>query len=228
MKSVVILSGGLDSSFNLLKAQSLGQVVLALHFDYGQRAAISESAYARAFCESRKVPFQIVDVKFLSLWSQSSLNKKDKALPLGDEVNINSQGASQKTAESVWVANRNGLFLNIGAAAAEGLGAEQIVPGFNLEEASTFPDNSADFLTAINESFRFSTRGKVKAHSYSIAMDKTQIVKEYLQLGGRLNELWPCYQNQHRWCGECESCLRFRRAIEANGLDFEALRKELF
>ncbi len=227
MKSVVILSGGLDSCFNLLKAKAEGEVVLALHFDYGQKAAISEAAFARAFCENRQMPFEIIDVGFLARWSKSSLNKKDKALPLGDAVNIDSEKASLKTADAVWVANRNGLFLNIAAAAAEGLGAQQIVPGFNLEEASTFPDNSAAFLTAINESFSFSTRGKVKAHAYSIAMNKTEIVKEYLALGGQLHELWPCYQNARRWCGECESCLRFRRAVEANGLDYEKIRNEL-
>ena len=227
MKSVVILSGGLDSSFNLLKARSQGEVKLALHFDYGQRAAIAEAAYARAFCERREIPFQIVDVKFLAKWSKSSLNQKAQALPLGESVNINSEGASMKTAEAVWVANRNGMFLNIAAAAAEGLGAEQVVPGFNLEEAATFPDNSDAFIKAVNESFKFSTRGKVKAYAYSIHMSKTEILKEYLALGGKLEELWPCYQNAHLWCGECESCLRFKRAIEANSLNFEKAREAL-
>lgn len=227
MKSVVILSGGLDSSFNLLKAKSLGEVKLALHFNYGQRASIPEAAYSRAFCESRDISFQIVDVRFLSSWSKSALNDKKAQLPLGDSVNINSEKASQATADSVWVANRNGLFLNIAAAAAEGLGAEQIVPGFNLEEAATFPDNSAAFLDAINKSFQFSTRGKVKALAYSIGMSKTEILKEYLALGGELSELWPCYQSSNKWCGECESCQRFRRAVEENGLDFEKARGEM-
>lgn len=227
MKSVVILSGGLDSSYNLLKAKSQGEVVLALHFNYGQRASISEAAYSRAFCQRRDVPFQIVDVKFLSDWSKSSLNQKNKTLPLGESVNIDSQQASLKTAESVWVANRNGLFLNIAAAAAEGLGADTIIPGFNLEEASTFPDNSSDFLKAINKSFEYSTRGKVKAMAYSISMDKTQILKEYLQLGGEIDELWPCYQNVHTWCGQCESCLRFKRAVEANGMDYESIKNKM-
>ena len=227
MKSVVIHSGGLDSSYNLLKAKNLGEVVLALHFDYGQRAAQAEAAYSRAFCERRNTPFQIVDVKFLAKWSQSALNKKDKVLPVSEAVNIDSQGASLNTAESVWVANRNGMFLNIAAAAAEGLGAEWVIPGFNLEEAATFPDNSADFLKAINESFQFSTRGKVKAQAYSISMDKSKILKEYLALGGQLDELWPCYQNGRQWCGECESCQRFKRAVKENGLDFEKVRQGL-
>ena len=227
MKSVVILSGGLDSSFNLLKAKSQGEVKLALHFNYGQRAATNEAAYARAFCESRDIPFQIIDVRFLSQWSKSALNKKDQVLPVGDSVNIESEKASKVTANAVWVANRNGMFLNIAAAAAEGLGAEVVVPGFNLEEAATFPDNSADFITAVNESLRFSTREKVKAHAFSISMNKNEILKEYLALGGKASELWPCYQNSHAWCGECESCLRFKRAIEANGLNFESERAKL-
>lgn len=227
MKSVVILSGGLDSSFNLLKAAAVGEVKLALHFDYGQRAAVNEAAFSRAFCESRGIAFEIVDVRFLGEWSKSSLNKKDQVLPTAKSVNIDSLKASEVTANSVWVVNRNGLFLNIAAAAAEGLGADVVVPGFNLEEAATFPDNSADFLSAVNESFRFSTRGKVRAHAFSISMNKNEILKEYMALGGRLTELWPCYQNLHLWCGECESCLRFKRAVAANGLDFETERAKL-
>lgn len=82
MKSVVILSGGLDSSFNLLKAQAEGEVKLALHFNYGQRAAVNEAAYARAFCERRDIPFQIIDVRFLNQWSKSALNNKTAELPV--------------------------------------------------------------------------------------------------------------------------------------------------
>ena len=51
----------------------------------------------------------------------------------------------------------NGIFLNIAAGFAEALSAQAVLPGFNKEEAATFPDNSVDFLESLNHSFSFST-----------------------------------------------------------------------
>jgi 7-cyano-7-deazaguanine synthase in queuosine biosynthesis len=46
-KSLILLSGGLDSSANLAFAVYFDEPVLALTIDYGQRAAIAEIAAAK-------------------------------------------------------------------------------------------------------------------------------------------------------------------------------------
>lgn len=139
-------------------------------------------------------------------------------VPTAQAVQIEDLTVSQKTAQAVWVPNRNGIFLNIAAGFAEGLGAQTVIPGFNAEEAATFPDNSAAFLKALEDSFSLSTANHVRVHCYSVEMTKTDIVREGRQLNLPFRDLWPCYFAGENWCGECESCQRFQRALQANGV----------
>ncbi|RYD04479.1 hypothetical protein N752_13990 [Desulforamulus aquiferis] len=55
-------------------------------------------------------------------------------LPEPTESDLDDYEASANTAAAVWVPNRNGLFVNIGACFAESLGCELVVAGFNREE----------------------------------------------------------------------------------------------
>lgn len=218
LKSVLLLSGGLDSTVNLFEAVAAGPVALALTFDYGQRAAPSEIRSAKKLTDRLSVPHQVLQIPFLKSWGSSSLTSESAAVPQGSEVQIDDLKTSQKTAKAVWVPNRNGMFLNIAAGFAESLGADVIVPGFNKEEASTFPDNSKSFMNAVDESLKFSTANQVKVKCWTVDLDKTQIVRRARELKVPFELMWPCYFNGDTWCGSCESCLRSRRAFDANGL----------
>lgn len=212
MRSVILLSAGLDSSVNLLAALQEGEVLKALTFDYGQRAADKEIQKAKALCAKYKVDHEVVDLRFFSKITKTSLVNRDMDIPTGKNVNIESQEGSAETAEKVWVPNRNGTFLNIAASFAEGLGASHIIPGFNLEEAQTFPDNSQEFVHRLNASFELSTMKKIKVHCFTINMQKKEIAELGDELGLDFHSLWPCYFGEEKWCGECESCQRFQRA----------------
>lgn len=223
-KAVVLLSSGLDSSVNLAWASGEMKVALALTFDYGQLAAAKEISSAQRLCEDFGVPHQVIDLKWFSDFSQSALNSKQK-LPVNQS--IEDDAVSKETARSVWVPNRNGIFLNIAAGYAEGLEADYVIPGFNKEEAATFPDNSKEFLQALNRSFEFSTEGRVKVKCFTTEMNKSEIVARGLELGINFSKLWPCYQNFNEWCGVCESCKRFARALGENDLSFDELKHEI-
>lgn len=216
-KAVVLLSSGLDSSYNLLKAKGQFDVVLALTFDYGQRAAKREVAQAAQLASHFQVSHKVVSLPWFREFTHTTLVAGGE-IPKGADVQIDDLNQSLKTAKSVWVPNRNGIFLNIAAGFAEGLGAKYIIPGFNLEEAQTFPDNSAAFLKALDASFSFSTENRVRTHCYSTHLNKVQIVKEAKAADLPFELLWPCYFDGERWCGQCESCQRFDRALKANGL----------
>lgn len=222
--AVVLLSSGLDSSYNLVRAIEKFSVRLALTFDYGQKAASKEIKKSEGLCDLFRVKHQVVDVKWFRSFSNSGLVGSG-VLPLAGDVEIDNLKRSLETAGRVWVPNRNGIFLNIAAGFAEGLDASIVIPGFNIEEASTFLDNSQSFLEALDHSFHFSTQGRVRTFCFSTAMDKTAIVKDALKSGLDLKMLWPCYQAEDTWCGECESCQRFERAVEANGVSFAELQK---
>jgi len=120
---------------------------------------------------------------------------------------------NKSTAKSVWVPNRNGLFLNIAAGFAESLGAQTIITGFNQEEAKTFPDNSLAFCQVADKFFGYSTLNKVKVKNFFYNKNKTEILKTALKNKAPLKYVWPCYYGGWKLCGKCESCVRYFNAV---------------
>ncbi|MGE3758615.1 MAG: 7-cyano-7-deazaguanine synthase QueC [Pseudobdellovibrionaceae bacterium] len=219
MKSVVLLSGGLDSSVNLYEALRASTVVCTLTFDYGQRAAKKEIECAKDLSQKNKVDHRVVALPFFKDFTKTSLVNTLMEVPTGSIIEIDDKAASQSSATKVWVPNRNGILLNVAAGFAEGLGADVVVPGFNKEEAATFPDNSNAYLKSLDQCFSFSTENSVRTWCPTVEMDKTQIVARGIVLKVDFKDLWPCYFSEAKWCGQCESCLRYKRALTANNLD---------
>lgn len=216
-KAVILISGGLDSTVNLYLAHQTYEVVLGIHLSYGQLAAFQELQASEYFCQDLGVKFKVLDVSWISEFSSSALHDQNK-IPQ-KEVDIFSHEASTHSASAVWVANRNSLFLNIAAVFAENLGVPVIIPGFNREEAQTFPDNTQAFLESLNEVFKFSTRNSVKVECLTIDKTKTEIVNQAMKLNIPLKHLWPCYLGGESWCLKCESCQRFLNACKKNGIE---------
>lgn len=219
MKTVVLFSAGLDSTVNLYAAHKLGKVILALTFDYGQKAAKNEILMAKKQTSFLGVPHEVVSLPFFKSFTQTSLLNQHATVPAGEELELDSLAKSLSSAEKVWVPNRNGIFLNLAAGYAEGLGAEVVVPGFNKEEASTFPDNSEAFMKATSHALNFSTANGVRVHGFTGHLEKPEIFKMALELGVQLGDIWPCYLGGEKPCLQCESCLRFVRAAELNGIE---------
>lgn len=215
-RSVVLLSGGLDSSANLAIACERDQVELALTCDYGQKAAKPEIAAARALCEYYGVRHQILDLTWLGQMGGSSLTSSEQVPEIrADQLDTGS--VIRQTAKQVWVPNRNGVLINVAAAFAERQGCTRVIVGFNREEAVTFPDNSLEYLNRVTDSLALSTANGTQVFCYTTQMDKTQIVRELraLRKPFPFEKIWSCYLGGPKPCGSCESCQRLKRALGA-------------
>ena len=212
-KAIVLLSGGLDSSVNFYQSLIDYDVVLALTFNYGQKAFIKEKQAAYKLCQMKSVANKVVNLPWLKeISTGSALTNSSKKIPT-ESVDINSLSSSKQSAKSVWVSNRNGLFINIAASFAEELNAKKIIVGFNKEEAATFPDNSKSFIKAANSSLSYSTQNSVEIESFTIDMNKKQIVQLGKSLNLDFNLIWPCYFAGVDLCKNRESCKRYLAAL---------------
>lgn len=212
-QSILILSGGLDSTVSSWIAARISPPVLALTFDYGQKAARREQDSARKTAERLNVPHRVLALPWLAEVTTTALVDVDSELPTLEEKDLDDPSKNRPAAEAVWVPNRNGLFLNIAASYAEALQAEILVTGFNAEEGITFPDNSAPFVRAANEFFWYSTLKKIRVVSHTLYLTKVEIVRKAALLGVPLQEIWSCYTGGPSPCRRCESCLRTLRAF---------------
>jgi 7-cyano-7-deazaguanine synthase len=209
VKGVAILSGGLDSTVSLAVAVRKMKVVLALTFDYGQRAAQRERQAAARIARHYRIRHEVIATPWLARLTGTALVNRRAELPRNE--------MSPRSAKAVWVPNRNGVFIEIAAAHAESLGAERLITGFNREEAATFPDNSKAYVGAVNDALGFSTANGVRVVSYTIDLDKKAIVRLGRKLRAPIAQVWPCYEGGRTWCGTCESCLRSLRALKTDG-----------
>ncbi len=216
--SVVLLSGGLDSVVNFKKALDEGGVRLVLFLDYGQRASKREREVVTRIAKRYEVPFQVMRLDFMRGFSSGLTRGR---IPTLSEKELDDTLTTEKTASAVWVPNRNGVFIEIAAAMAENIGASSVVVGFNREEAATFPDNSSDYLDALNIALHYSTRGKVKLVCYTLTMSKKEIYALGKEIVAPLDLVWSCYHGGKKMCGECESCQRLKRAMGTDRAWFE-------
>ncbi|MBO5385356.1 7-cyano-7-deazaguanine synthase QueC [bacterium] len=209
-KSIVLLSGGLDSLVSLgLKRNELN-VSLALTFDYGQKSAQQEIDASKKICEYYGIEHEVIKLDWLKNITQTSLVSDDE-IPTGDALNDGNQSM-----KSVWVPNRNGLFLNIAGSYADSYGYDYILIGANKEEAQTFSDNTQEFIDAINKEFEYSTQNAPKVVAPLINYIKNDIVMLALDSGIPLELTRSCYQGGAKHCGICESCVRLKNSLFAN------------
>jgi 7-cyano-7-deazaguanine synthase len=212
MGAVVLLSGGLDSTVCLKKALDEKQARLALTFDYGQKAAKKEIEAARKICRKLKVKQNVIKIGWLGKLGGNALVANNMKVPNpGPDA---SQENLQKAARDLWVPNRNGVFINIAAAFAEGMGLDTVIAGFNRDEAELFPDNSVQYIAAANAALRFSTLSGINLESYTASLSKKEIVKLGRSLNAPLNLIWYCYLGGQNPCGQCQSCTNYRQATE--------------
>ncbi|NLB87968.1 MAG: 7-cyano-7-deazaguanine synthase QueC [Syntrophomonadaceae bacterium] len=202
MKAIALLSGGLDSVVSLLKAKEENEIILAITFDYGQRARINEIRAARNIAKQLNIVHKVIELPFMQ------------------DLHSELMGATNLPLTNPWVPNRNGLFINIGATYAENLKADLLICGFNREEALIFPDNSREFINAINKALYYSTKNHVQVKSYVDNLDKVGIIKEGQRLGLDFRYIWSCYHGDEKPCGCCTSCLRNKRAFEKAGVTY--------
>ena len=217
MKSVVLLSGGLDSSTVLYQAKADNCECYALSFDYQQRhrrelhaaAMIAKSAGVR---EHRVVSFD------LRAWGGSALTDTELDLPKSRDL--------EQMAENIpitYVPARNTIFLSFGLAYAEALGAQYVYIGVNALDYSGYPDCRPDYIQAMQKVFRLGTKQGREGEEIQIVTPLIKLKKtEIIQLGNKLGvpweKTWSCYAGGELACGVCDSCRLRLAAFEELGL----------
>lgn len=207
-KSVILLSGGLDSLVALGAYKEEYGIEFAITFDYGQKSVKHEIEASVNICNYYKIKHKIIKLDWLKEITNTSL-VSDKNIPT-DNL------GTKQSAESVWVPNRNGLFLNIAASFADSYGFNYIIFGANKDEGQTFSDNTEEFREKISNVFEYSTLQKPQVVAPLINKSKDDIVKIAVEKHIPLEFLRSCYASEDLHCGKCESCLHLKRALINN------------
>lgn len=217
-RSVVLLSGGLDSATCLAIALDQGYSCHALSFEYGQhhsRELDGSRALATHYClpGHRIVPLTFTDIL------TSALTDPDIGLPTGRDP-----GEMQDIPPS-YVPARNTIMLSIALAYAEVIGASAIFIGVNAVDYSGYPDCRPGYIDAYQKMADLATRRGVEGDPITIKtpllnMKKSEIISLGHELGVPYQYTWSCYSESELPCGRCDSCiLRIKGFREAGLVD---------
>jgi 7-cyano-7-deazaguanine synthase len=220
-KSVVLLSGGLDSATTFAIAKSEGYDVYALSFDYNQRHRRElESAGMVASALGAKKHLVIrFDLREIG----GSALTADIEVPRTPSPSI----------PVTYVPARNTIFLSFALGWAEVLEAEDIFIGANAVDYSGYPDCRPEYLRAFEDMANLATKitveGKIKVNIRAplISLKKSEIIKKGAQLGIDYALTWSCYDPQPGPvqgspasipCGSCDSCLFRAKGFREAGI----------
>ncbi len=211
-KSVVLLSGGMDSATCLAIAHNESDDVATLHLNYGHRTEEKELDSFKKLSDFYNVQKRlIVDVTYLALIGGSSLTDK----------NIEVAKADLESTEipSSYVPFRNANILAIATSWAEVLGFNQLYVGAVAEDSAGYPDCRPEFYEAFEKVISYGTKPEtnIKIITPLIKMNKTDIVEKGLALNVPFSMTWSCYMSNNKSCGVCDSCVRRLRGFELAG-----------
>lgn len=192
MKSLILLSGGIDSTVALAHTKA----DLALSINYGQIHRRELSA-ARRIAAHYGVEHHELDVS-------SALD-----IPCA----LTGHGAiPERHAEDVdatFVPGRNLLLIAIATAWANAWGYGAVVIGANADDKNGYPDCRPKFVEALSEATQQGYRVAVWAPL--VRMTKRQIIAYGRQLDIPFDLTWSCYRGGEQPCGRCGAC-------ESNGV----------
>lgn len=209
-KTLVLLSGGMDSTAALYWARREHEVVGAVSFDYGSKHNHKEIAFAQWHCQQLGLPHDIVALPFVNDLFTSDLLKSGGDIPEGHYADEN----MKRTV----VPFRNGIMLAIACGLAESREAEALVIAAHSGDHAIYPDCREPFMQAIAEAMRQGTYAHIELLRPFIAIDKTGIARLGHDLGIDFAQTWSCYKGGDLHCGTCGTCVERREAFMQAGL----------
>ncbi len=218
MKVMVLFSGGVDSTTCLaLAIKQFGRdQVIPLSILYGQKHQ-KEIMAARKILDFYGITGTELDLSTIFASSNCSLlahSEKDIPLESYDSQISRTGGAPVST----YVPFRNGLFLSAAASMALSMECSQVWYGAHRDDAAgnAYPDCSQSFFKAMKTAVWEGSGGQLELIAPFITCNKSEVVRQGLELAVPYQYSWSCYEGGETACGKCGTCIDRRLAFHNN------------
>ena len=211
MKTLIVLSGGMDSTTALAWAKAEGhKIVGAVNFQYGSKHNSKEFFAARKIADHYGVELTYCDLDFVRQFFKSDLLKTGGEVPEGHYAD--------ESMKRTVVPFRNGIMLSIAAGFAESIGADAVVLGNHFGDHAIYPDCRKEFIEPMAQAIELGTYAKIKLLSPFASMGKHDIANLGWKLGVPYELTWSCYKGQEKHCGKCGTCVERKEAFQLSGV----------
>lgn len=211
MKTVLIYSGGLDSTVLLYHLREAGHAIHTLTVDYGQRHR-RELLHAEEICRRININHKVADLSSIQpLLAGSSLTSS--------EIEVAEGHYTEDSMKSTVVPNRNMILLAIATGYALSIDASQIAYAAHSGDHAIYPDCRNEFADAMAEAIRLCDWKTVELIRPFIDWTKADIVRRGNELQVPFEKTWSCYKGQEVHCGCCGTCIERREAFDLANLE---------
>ena len=226
MKTVVLLSGGLDSSTVLAIAVDEGYEPYALSFRYGQRHKVELEAAKRIAKSFNTKEHVIVDIDLRQFGGSA----------LTDDIDVPKDRSEDQMGTGIpvtYVPARNTIFLSYALAWAEVLDCRHIHLGVNVLDYSGYPDCRPEYIESFEKMANLATKASVEGeeklsiHTPLINLTKAEIIQKGIQLNVDYSLTSSCYDPSPEGepCSQCDSCQLRVKGFSEVGIDDPLIKK---
>lgn len=205
MKTVVVLSGGLDSTVLLHYHAQRHEDTRALSINYGQRHR-KELKYAEMSASRLGVPWKLVDLSNLADVLPGS-SQTDLSMPVPEGH------YSQENMKATVVPNRNMILLAIALGHAIAYKCNAVSYAAHAGDHAIYPDCRPEFVDALNNAAALCDWSKVSIERPFIRHTKAGIVSIGANLMVPFGLTYSCYRGGELHCGVCGTCVERREAF---------------
>lgn len=210
MKSVLIYSGGLDSTVLLYHLRAEGHEARCLSIDYGQRHR-RELECAAGICAALGLEHRVADLRGIApLLAGSALTSAEVEVPEGHY-------AAENMKLTV-VPNRNMLMLSLAIAWAVSTKSDAVAYAAHGGDHVIYPDCRPEFIEAMRAAAGLCDWHRVEVLAPFQRMTKGEIARLGAGLGVPFDQTWSCYKGLEKHCGRCGACNERREAFEHAGV----------
>lgn len=214
MRSIVLVSGGMDSCVTAAIAAVESDKIAFLHVSYGQRTENRERQAFNFIADHYGVEMRLdVSIEYLAKLGGSSLTDEN--------ITVTEADLESTEIPTSYVPFRNANMLSIATSWAEVLGADAIYIGAVAEDSSGYPDCRPEFYEAFQQTINAGTKPdtRIEIRTPIIELSKAEIVKKGIELNAPLHLTWSCYRSEDLACGTCDSCALRLRGFEQAGVN---------
>lgn len=210
-KTLVLLSGGMDSATALAVALSNG-VAQTVSFDYGQRHS-KELLSAMKLAEHYRVESRLLNLR--GAWSAFA----GSALTASIQEDVAAPGVpdghyADETMKLTVVPNRNMILLSLAAGYAIAQGCTDLMYAAHAGDHAIYPDCRPEFAGLVGACIKIGNYDGPTLRAPFIEMTKAEIAKMGHILGVPYELTWSCYKGGDIHCGTCGTCVERKEAFE--------------
>lgn len=196
-KSLLLLSGGLDSETLAYWLKRQGYTVECLYFDYGQGQTNSERESAVFIAKQLSASLTVLEAPRPRESLRNIISSHDNDAELfGDVVSLCTMAATF-------------AFMS---------GIHSIYLGLNADDVRLHPALQTKFFRSIEELVGLWMGNKLRVLTPFLDKDKSMVMRIGMKLGVPFESSWSCGVNVYKHCGICSNCVARKRAFREVGL----------